>query len=193
MGTATIGSPVSATALASRSPIHRRRFRAHLQADSLRATEAVQKHLSPRRLAELAANHPRFTKKEAIALALGTPSAVGSPDETKSPLTAHENKVARLVGEGLSNRAIAQTLVLSPRTVEGHVENILGNSDSIHVPRSPRGLPSRRIPQVPRARSAGTPPHQVALDGSAQTDFGPLSGNDSSITHPTSCPAGQLR
>jgi DNA-binding NarL/FixJ family response regulator len=30
------------------------------------------------------------------------------------------------VAEGLSNRSIAQALVISPRTVDGHVENILG-------------------------------------------------------------------
>lgn len=101
-------------------------FGPHLKADSLRATEAVQKHLSPRRLAELTANHPRFTKEDAIALALGTPSAAGSRDETKSPLTPRESEVARLVAAGLSNRSIAQTLVISPRTVDGHVENILG-------------------------------------------------------------------
>lgn len=101
-------------------------FGPHLKADSIRAAEAVREHLSPRRLAELAANHPRFTKEEAIALALGTPSAAGKPGETKSPLTPRENEVARLVAEGLSNRAIAQALVISPRTVDGHVENILG-------------------------------------------------------------------
>ncbi len=33
--------------------------------------------------------------------------------------------MAALVAEGLTNRAIAQRLVLSPRTIDGHVERIL--------------------------------------------------------------------
>ena len=45
---------------------------------------------------------------------------------TKSELTVRETEVARLVAEGLTNRQIAERLVLSPRTVEGHVEKVLG-------------------------------------------------------------------
>ncbi len=41
-------------------------------------------------------------------------------------LTAREREVARLVAAGKSNRAIAAELVLSERTVESHVTNILG-------------------------------------------------------------------
>ena len=41
-------------------------------------------------------------------------------------LTRREREVAALVAVGKSNRAIAETLVLGVRTVEGHVSNILG-------------------------------------------------------------------
>ncbi len=41
-------------------------------------------------------------------------------------LTISERKVARLVADGLSNRQIAERLVLSVRTVETHVSHILG-------------------------------------------------------------------
>ncbi|MFD1815877.1 ATP-binding protein [Rhodococcus gannanensis] len=40
-------------------------------------------------------------------------------------LTRRERQIADLVAEGLTNRAIAERLVISPRTVEGHVEHAL--------------------------------------------------------------------
>ncbi|MGQ4619372.1 protein kinase domain-containing protein [Nocardia sp. R7R-8] len=40
-------------------------------------------------------------------------------------LTTQERKVADLVAEGLTNRAIAARLSISPRTAQGHVEHIL--------------------------------------------------------------------
>jgi non-specific serine/threonine protein kinase len=42
-----------------------------------------------------------------------------------SPLTARQQEVARLVAEGLTDRQIAARLVISPRTAESHVEQIL--------------------------------------------------------------------
>jgi non-specific serine/threonine protein kinase len=71
---------------------------------------------------------------EAIAYALagdadrplpGGPKGSAEP----SPLTAREREVAALVAEGFSNRAIADALVIAPRTVETHVSNILGKLD----------------------------------------------------------------
>ena len=42
-----------------------------------------------------------------------------------SPLTRREREVARLVGIGMTNRAIADALVISQRTAEAHVEHVL--------------------------------------------------------------------
>src|SRR5262249_40081510 len=41
------------------------------------------------------------------------------------PLTAREREIAALVAEGLSNRGIAQRLVISERTAQNHVQHIL--------------------------------------------------------------------
>ena len=43
-------------------------------------------------------------------------------------VTSREVDVLRLVAEGLTNTAIAQRLVLSPRTVETHVANLVAKT-----------------------------------------------------------------
>jgi DNA-binding NarL/FixJ family response regulator len=42
------------------------------------------------------------------------------------PLSAREQEIAALVTAGLSNREIAERLVISKRTVDAHVEHIFG-------------------------------------------------------------------
>jgi FixJ family two-component response regulator len=41
-------------------------------------------------------------------------------------LTAREHKVALLLAQGLTNRHIAERLVLSERTADAHIRNIFG-------------------------------------------------------------------
>jgi non-specific serine/threonine protein kinase len=69
-----------------------------------------------------------MTQAEAIAFALG--EVVSQPDGRRadaSPaqLTHREQDVAALVAQGLSNSQIAAALVISPRTVETHVQHIM--------------------------------------------------------------------
>jgi predicted ATPase/DNA-binding CsgD family transcriptional regulator len=73
------------------------------------------------------------TVASAIASILDTRPASGPdarpadavPGLPPSPLTSREGEVAGLLARGLSNRAIAAELVISQRTVDGHVERIL--------------------------------------------------------------------
>lgn len=57
----------------------------------------------------------------------GHPSAGAGPahDGARSPLTARELEVLNLLTEGLTDRAVAERLVVSPKTVEKHVAAVL--------------------------------------------------------------------
>ena len=50
---------------------------------------------------------------------------VGDGDGSKGPLTVRELEVAVLVASGSTNREIAASLTISPKTVAAHVEHIL--------------------------------------------------------------------
>lgn len=62
-----------------------------------------------------------------FTLALPLPASTNSHEESGAAheLTARERDVVALIGRGLSNGEIADKLVLSKRTVEKHVANIL--------------------------------------------------------------------
>ncbi|MDH3518743.1 MAG: response regulator transcription factor, partial [Acidimicrobiia bacterium] len=64
--------------------------------------------------------HPDVTKSLFAALAS---NGDDTPDATM-PLTDREMEVLKLAGAGSSNREIAVSLDLSPRTVQAHLRNI---------------------------------------------------------------------
>ncbi|MFF1946309.1 protein kinase [Rhodococcus qingshengii] len=65
--------------------------------------------------------------EEAAAYAMGFQVQKSPPDQPDlyRQLTKREQQVAHLVAEGLTNKAIAGRLVISPRTAQGHVEHVL--------------------------------------------------------------------
>lgn len=63
---------------------------------------------------------------KAVAYALDERRSASASLSTEAiRLTRREQQVAELVAQGLTNRAIAEHLVISPRTAQGHVENVL--------------------------------------------------------------------
>jgi DNA-binding NarL/FixJ family response regulator len=53
----------------------------------------------------------------------------GGPGASLGPLSPREEEILRLLADGLTDREIAERLVISPRTVETHVSNILHKLD----------------------------------------------------------------
>jgi DNA-binding NarL/FixJ family response regulator len=63
-----------------------------------------------------------YALSEEVARAPESPPAVRRTD---NPLTRREKEVAVLVARGLTNRQIAHELVISERTVDKHITNLL--------------------------------------------------------------------
>jgi DNA-binding NarL/FixJ family response regulator len=56
------------------------------------------------------------------------------PHDPLAALTAREREVLGLVAEGMTNRAIADRLVVAERTIEAHISSIFGK---LELPDSP--------------------------------------------------------
>lgn len=67
----------------------------------------------------------------AVGFALDEKSTLADRDDTTepSPLTRREREIAALVAQGMTNRAIAEQLVIALRTVDTHVQNMLTKLD----------------------------------------------------------------
>ena len=53
----------------------------------------------------------------------GSKLAAGSPD-LRTVLSTQEDRVARLVAQGMTNQEVARELYVSPKTVEFHLSNV---------------------------------------------------------------------
>jgi DNA-binding CsgD family transcriptional regulator len=109
-------------------------WRAHAELARLYATlgrqEASGREVAAARkvVAELARNLAAEGDPEALQLAEQFTRQALTPLPTSQPgpsLTAREHEVAALVAEGKSNREIAEALIMSERTAERHVANIM--------------------------------------------------------------------
>jgi DNA-binding CsgD family transcriptional regulator len=60
------------------------------------------------------------------------------------PLSEREREIVMLIGEGLSNRAIAERLTLSVRTVEGHIYRAMSRTGTARREELSELLPRRR-------------------------------------------------
>lgn len=68
---------------------------------------------------------PAASRRCGSCRAARTRSSQRCSGPASTELTEREGEVAALVAEGLTNKAIADRLVISQRTAQGHVERIL--------------------------------------------------------------------
>jgi DNA-binding CsgD family transcriptional regulator len=85
----------------------------------------LQAAISPTQLDSFLAEGARLDYESLLAYAVDTRNSAAVTGSNGDILTARERQVADLLADGLSNRRIAERLVLSPRTVEGYVASVL--------------------------------------------------------------------
>ena len=90
--------------------------------------DATRAALSPETFSAAWAAGLGLSLEEALAVAGSRADATRSTRQRGpgSPLTPREREIANLVAEGMTNRQIADRLVIAPGTVRIHVERILG-------------------------------------------------------------------
>lgn len=95
----------------------------------------VQAHIDMKAFADSWLEGRRCTLEQALALMITVQAPAQEPAPTKrlaypNELTPREVEVLRLVAQGMTDAMVAERLVISPRTVQGHVRSIF---EKIHV------------------------------------------------------------
>jgi serine/threonine-protein kinase PknK len=102
-----------------------------LEALHSESTESARAHLGEAGYEAAWDEGRNLDRASAIALALGEqpPQSVSTPvlgpGAPHALLTKREQQISELIHKGLTNKEIAASLVISPRTAESHVEHIL--------------------------------------------------------------------
>jgi non-specific serine/threonine protein kinase len=92
-----------------------------------RVTDVARQQIGTRGAEELIAEGEALDLEQAIAMVFqDEPRGAAEALAPADPLTRREREVALLLAEGLSNRQIAERLVISEKTAALHVEHILG-------------------------------------------------------------------
>lgn len=107
-------------------------FGPHASAEGREHSSRIDASLGEDRAEALREEHIDVDLTDAVRLCIAL-TATGAPPETppapcastSGPLTSRETEIAALIADGLSNRDIAERLVISRRTVDGHVERTL--------------------------------------------------------------------
>ena len=105
-------------------------FGPHSSAEGREHSARIDTALGADRADALRDEHAEVDLVDAVRLCIAltgsrTPRPGASPAPSDDLLTAREREIALLIADGRSNRDIGEQLVISRRTVDGHVERIL--------------------------------------------------------------------
>ena len=93
-------------------------------------------------------------QRRLLRLATRRATPPSAPD-TLTALTAREQQILRLIGEGLRNPEIAEHLVISEATVKTHINNVFAKAGFHSRADAVRYALNADLPEVPRAGRGG--------------------------------------